>query len=224
VSKIQLHAYALVIVVAIVLAGTKSVKPLTILGPPNTKFEKIPLKFDGWSGVDDKFDEITYKYLPSASLLLRHYEHDNWDAPVDLAIVYGTDLGDFHQPDVCLRGQGFNAISKGKVSIKGADGKPFEATTLLMEYDYGRQVFMYWFTSKHANDKFVGSYKLRILYDRLVKHSVTPSAMVRLSAPVIDSDEENLNELVKFAEAVAPYLSEQFASEGELDGASAANR
>lgn len=214
-SKIQLHAYIVIAILGLALLATKAVKPLALEGRPNTKFQKIPLELKGWVGSDARFDEQTYKLLPTCSLLLRYYEHEDAIAPVELVIVYGTDLGDFHQPEMCLEGQGLRTIEKKKVRIKGDNGS-FDAVSLLMENDYGRKAFIFWFSSKRSTSTFLGDYKVKVFLKRLLDRKSEPSALVRMSTDIYDTEEEATARLIDFADEVTPYLELEFA-EGNLE-------
>ena len=210
-SKIQLNAYILIVMFSFTIWGAKSAKPVMIAQKPRTNFSRIPIQIGDWMGTEAKFDQATYDALKSCSLLLRYYE-GNEGAPIGLAIVYGVDLGDFHQPEFCLEGQGVRSVKKEIVHIRRDDGPQFEAVSLIMESDYNRQAFVYWFSSKGRTAISLGSYKTRMFIDRLRARKIKPSAMIRLSTEVSSTDEEAVDQLVRFAERLSPYLDEEFAT------------
>jgi EpsI family protein len=205
-SRIQIHAWIAVVMLALAVIAVKSAKPLVLEGRPDTDFGRIPLNAAGWSGKSARFDERTYKALPTCSLLIRYYTSDEYYAPVEMAIVYGTDLGDFHQPEVCLEGQGMSIVSKRSVLIRPKGSAPFEAMSLIAQGKQGRQAFVFWFFSAGHTSTLLGDYKVRILADRFLARRVRPSALVRISAQVLDSDEQARVELVRFAGDFTPYL------------------
>lgn len=207
-SKIQLHAYVLAVVLGLALLTVKSSRPLAMEGRVNTDFHRIPMDIDGWVGSDGRFDEQTYRLLPSCSLLVRYYEHPEYPT-VDLAIVYGTDLGDFHQPEVCLEGQGLRIVDKKKVTITTKEGS-FPAVGLITESDAGRRAFVFWFEGSGKASTFLGSYKVKIFIERLRIRKIQPSAMVRLSTEVTDTDQDATDRLVGFVKTVYPYLKLEF--------------
>jgi len=211
--KIQLHACVLTVVLGLALIAAKSGKPLSLTGRPDTTFEAIPMELAGWVGQDMQFAKTTYDLLPTCSLLLRYYEHESVYAPIELAIVYGTDLGDFHQPEMCLEGQGLRSVYKGKVLIRDTDGSSFEGVKLIAESeDYHRHAFVFWFAGSETTSTFLGTYKLKIFMNRLLARKVQPSALVRLSTEVTDSDDEAVEQLVRFAEDFLPYFRKEFAA------------
>lgn len=212
--KLQVHAYIAAVIFGLMLLAAKSGEPLVFEGRPNTEFEKIPLELPGWSGMNSKFDEKTYEQLPTCNLLLRYYDERDSRVPIELAIVYGQELGDFHQPEMCLEGQGLRSVARRKVRIRRSDGTSFEAVGLTMEGEYSRRAFVYWFSTQGVTSTFLGDYKVRLLLNRLTARKVQPSAMVRLAAEVRYTDEEAFDQLVRFAEAIVPNLDEEFAAGG----------
>lgn len=210
-SRFQLHAVILIILCGLTLAATKAVAP-TQKGRVTTDFSAIPLEFAGWTILDNPgFDDETKRLLPSSSLMLRIYEHPDYPESVQFAIVYGTDLGNFHQPEICLEGQGWRGQSKKLVQVKDG-GTSFDAMSLIMTHEMqGRTAFLYWFMSEGATSTSLGNYKTRVLVNRLLLREVHPSAMIRLSTTVAESDEKAVEELIAFAEAVVPFMKEEFA-------------
>ena len=209
-SKVQLNAYTLIVVLGLAIAGANAVKPEGE-GRIVTEFDSIPIDVKDWSGVDLRFSEDTYRLLPSCSLLLRSYDSYEESAAVELAIVYGTNLGDFHQPEQCLEGQGLRSVSKRQVRLRGANGKLFAANSVIMEGEYGRRAFVYWFASKKSTATFLGNYKVKVFRDRLMSREIEPAALVRLSTPAEDGDDIAVKRLIGFGEMMIPYLDKEFA-------------
>lgn len=216
VSGVQLHAYVLVVLLALVTSTTMFSKPLRVEGRSETDFSKMPMELGEWVGRAGRFDEKTYEQLPSCSLLLRFYEHEI-HPNIELAIVYGTDLGDFHQPEICLEGQGLRSVGKDRVQIREGGGTSFEAVELITESDYGRRMFLFWFYSEGVSSTSLGTYKVRVFSERLRTRRVQPSALIRLSTEVLGSDEEAIDRLVRFAEEVVPYIRSEFGTGQQED-------
>lgn len=213
-SKLQLNACIIIVLILAVAACTKVVRPLKAAGRLKTTFQTIPMKFNGWTGEEGKFDPETYRLLPTASLLYRFYLRDYDVSPVALAIVYGSDLGNFHQPEVCLEGQGLQSVSKSIVKVKDGNGGTIDAVSLITQSDseYARYVFLFWFYTDGSASTSLGSYKLRILGQRLMMRNVRPSAMIRLSTPVVTTEQEAIDQLVTFASDIYPHLIKEFES------------
>ncbi len=201
----------MIVLCALTLAGTKAVAP-TKTGRVTTDFSAIPFEFAGWTTLDDPgFDDESKRLLPSSSLMRRFYEHSDYDGAVELAIVYGADLGNFHQPEICLEGQGWRGQSSRMVRIKNTDGSSFDAMSLIMTHEaQGRTAFLYWFMSEGTISTSLGNYKTKVLVNRLMLREVHPSAMIRLSAPAANGDEDATKQLIGFADAALPFLKKEF--------------
>jgi EpsI family protein len=213
-SKIQFHAIIVILCLSLTLVGTHTKKHRSAVVRPVINQEAVPLKFKGWYGIVSDFDEDMKKMLPSCTFMLRYYQHDGSESPVELAVVYGTDLGDFHQPEVCLEGQDWRSLYKKPVRIRDVDGTEFTATEAVMENSFGaRQVFVFWFYSGGVTSTSLGWYKLKMLKDRIITGTTKPSAMIRLSRQVISDDETAASDLERFAEDVMPYLRKAFGYE-----------
>ncbi|HET6456195.1 MAG TPA: EpsI family protein [Armatimonadota bacterium] len=206
--KIQLRAYVLAVILGLTLLMVRSARPLAMEGRPKTDFSRIPMDIDGWSGLNGRFDESTYKGLPSCSLLVRFYQHPDHPT-VDLAVVYGTDLGDFHQPEFCLEGQGLQIVDKHKIMIRTNEGT-FPAVSLITDSDMGRRAFIFWFAGNGSASTFLGNYKVKLFFHRLRFRTIQPSAMIRLSTEVVETDQEASNRLVQFIKLAYPYLRQEF--------------
>ena len=209
-SKVQLHTSIVIVLLLSVTAAVKMAKPLKVEGRPKTDFSGIPMTVGGWAGENGEFDPRTYEMLPSCSLLMRFYQREYDLSPVGLAVIYGTDLGDFHQPEGCLEGQGLRAISKGTVRIKDGKGL-FPAVSVVTEKDYRRQIFVFWFYAEGLSSTSLGQYKVNILLSRLLMRKVQPSALIRFSTVVADSESESEAEgrIVQLANAIFPYVKRE---------------
>lgn len=207
--KTKLHAFILTALFAAAAIASISVKPLTASERVSCDFTHIPASVGGYVGTDEKFSSETYTSLPSASLLLRKYALADNSPAVELAIVYGVDLGDFHQPEICLAGQGLRVLHRGTTTVTDSNGKVFDVVSLVTESDYGQDAFLYWFSSKDSVSTSLGNYKARLLLSRLQRKAISPSAMVRMSVPVHGSPEEALARLAAFAGKISPYVDEE---------------
>jgi EpsI family protein len=107
-------------------------------------FSCIPMKIGNWQGENMPGDYLAKSILTTTSILSRHYTDAEGNA-VDLSIVYGRDLSDFHQPEVCMTGAGWKQKSSRQVVLH-PDGLPsHKATLLTLDNDYQDGVMIYWY-------------------------------------------------------------------------------
>ncbi|HEY3297830.1 MAG TPA: EpsI family protein [Armatimonadota bacterium] len=183
-------------------------------GRVSTDFAAIPMSFDKWEGIQLRFDKRTYEALPTCSLLLRDYITKDEPSMVELAIVYGRDLGDFHQPEYCLEGQGLKAVREFSVTARRGKSGNFDANALIMVDGNGnRWAYMYWFYTRGRTGTQLGSVKVREFVDRLKGRTMEPSAMIRLMTKAVDSDDKAITRLTRFAESSFPYLEKELAGD-----------
>jgi len=214
-SKVQYHAIILALVMILAFVCSKSLKSAGREGRVHTDFDRIPKVFGSWDGVELRFEEKTYEALPTCSLLLRDYVSDKHPSMVELAVVYGTDLGDFHQPEYCLEGQGLKRVKQGAVQMHDSSGKVFTGTSLIMDDGRGgRQAFVYWFYNHGNTGTYLGSVKVGELFYRMFGGKTEPSAMVRLSTDARDGDEKAIERLKVFGGMLFSYLESEFRSSG----------
>lgn len=152
-------------------------------GRPNETFDEIPMSIGDWGGERGSFDENTMNALPSCALFTADYVNSRGEM-VQLSIVYGRDLGDFHQPEYCLEGQGWKTTHKRALTITEEDGTKHRAVELHQSMAHQDQVVLYWFATEGKAATTLGKHKIKVYLDRLLSRQVRPSALVRFIAPV----------------------------------------
>lgn len=163
-------------------------------------FSEIPLSIGKWDGAEGgEFDDKTYRLLPTCSLLSRDYIDDLGNR-VNLSIVYGRELGDFHQPEICMEGVGWKRTGSRQLWLKPKDGKQHKATVITMTNDFQDIVMVYWFYMGGDLAPSMGKEKLRALVQGLVFGKLSTSAMVKFTAPVIVDEESAEESAVRLAE------------------------
>ncbi len=207
-SKVQSRAYFLAIFMA-VFALAIYVTPTIgrTGGRPNQTFEDIPLHVGDWGGERGDFDEVTKAALPSAALFLAEYVNSSGDL-VQLAIIYGQDLGDFHQPEYCLEGQGWRTLEKRHFSLKEKDGFTHTAVEMHQTMSLQDQIVIYWFATEGKATTELGKHKIKVSFDRIFSKKVKPSALIRFIAPVRTDPERASKAARELASEIGPTIRE----------------
>ncbi|MCL6520214.1 MAG: EpsI family protein [Armatimonadetes bacterium] len=208
-SKIQSNVIFLVIFFAILLAAARLVKPFAHEGRVVTSFEGIPKTIGSWTGVDRQFDEEVKKQLPGSSLLWRDYTDRDGNI-VSIAIVYGTALGIFHQPEMCLQGSGWTILDEGDTKIPVNSGTSITAKYFVMENEYvGKSAGVYWFSTRGMTSTFLGTHKTQLYLYRILRRKIEPSALVRFTSMVQSDDATTLKKVKELAGLLFPYVQEE---------------
>ena len=206
--KVQSRAYFLVAFVAIFAAAMNWAPTVGgTTGRPNESFAEIPMEVGEWGGERGSFDENTQNVLPTCALFLAEYVNKKGDL-VQVSIVYGRDLGDFHQPEYCLEGQGWRTTQKRSLQIRESDGFTHPAEELRQRTSYEDQVVLFWFATEGKAVTTLGKHKIRVYVDRLISRQVKPSALVRFIAPVRTDESSASAATLELARQVGPYIRE----------------
>ena len=154
------------------------------------------------TGPDYEVDENVRELLQTSQILMRTYEStEGW--PVYLTIVYaGTTRRSLHFPEVCLVGQGWEIREQYSEPV----GFSFAGKHLVLIKSGRQEAVLYWFKTgnKLTGNYFVNSWHWARNQLRL---GTSTSAMIRLSAPIRNNDEEKVFALLEdFAIQFAPIL------------------
>lgn len=187
--RLQLYAVVLTLTLVgwAVLVGM--VPPMAAGMRVDEDFKAVPMKVGDWTGTDSSFDAETYKMLPTCSLLSREYVNGVTGDRVSLSIVYGRDLGDFHQPEICMEGSGWKRTTSITVWLHPKGAAPHKASVISLTNGYQDIVMVYWFYMGGEVSSSMGREKIRALIEGL-RGGLRPSAMVKFTTPV-SVDEES---------------------------------
>lgn len=172
-------------------------------------FSGVPLKVEGWNGTNMPPKIGDLRILSTASILSRVYENEMGDQAW-VSILFGLDLGDFHQPEVCLKGTGLAVTGSKIVTIrpKGLPAHKAALLTLTHERGEGEGVMLYWFYIAGRSVPVMGGSKVRALWDQMFGEGIKPSAKVMIQMfPIYDRDSaEKL--VIDLAEKLEPSMHE----------------
>ena len=172
---------------------------------PNETFAEIPMDIGEWGGEKGTFDDATRQVLTSCDLFLAEYVNKKGEM-VQLTIVYGRDLGDFHQPEYCLEGQGWRTIGKRLLTIKEVDDFEHQAVELYQRTSFQDQVVIFWFASEGEAATTLGKHKMSVYFDRLLTRRVKPSALIRFIAPIRTDESSTSDAVMQLARILGPYI------------------
>jgi EpsI family protein len=156
-------------------------------------------------GPDTEVSEDVRRTLETSSILGRSYRGPSrW--PIELVIVYaGSTRRSLHFPEVCVVGQGWEIREQTTMPV----GFTFSATRLILVRNKRSEAVLYWYKT---GDQLTGNFfanSWHWAYQQLSKGSAT-SAMIRVSTPIANDDEEAAFQLLEdFAAKLTPILMER---------------
>jgi exosortase D (VPLPA-CTERM-specific) len=183
-----------------------------------TPFAELPLALDGWRGQDLKIDERVLDLLnltdhanrayappPAAAGVTGAFEGQlrQAAAPVFLYVgYYGSQRtgATYHSPKNCLPGGGWQFRSADTV-VGAIPGEPAAAVNrVVIERGFDRQLILYWYQDRGRVVASEYAAKGWLIWDAMTRHR-TDGSLVRISTPVVGSEEEAHRHALEFLRA-----------------------
>lgn len=189
------------------LMSTQSETPL------RQPLDSVPFEIGGWHGWDEHLDGRVRAKLGTADVLMREYS-DASGAPIALYVSYFPQQhngAQSHSPQNCLPGAGWQPVLARRVPYPLGDTGKSSINEIVYEKNGRRQLVLYWFRERErivASEYLV---KLYLVWDALTRKR-TDGALVRISAPIGDSEETVRRRCLDFMRVALPRLEEFFPS------------
>jgi len=193
----------------LVLAGAFSIYLYSkdIKQAETINIKSFPRTVADWSSQDIPLSKDDFILLETDNAFFRKYKNPEGQT-VYLYIVYSrTNHKTTHLPEICYRGNGVLIIEKSRDSIPVSYKRlTIDANRLLLQSGELYQISFYWFK---AGEVFTPNYlkeQLLVAYNALFDKD-KGSALIRISADVIDHDKDKAAREVKgFANVITPQL------------------
>ena len=203
--------FARAVVVAVLCFTTGAVVERAAIREPyvsRATLGEIPLEIDEWRGHDAAPlpDDVVATLGVDDYVNRRYVRHG---VPVSMYIGYSGNQrsGDtIHSPQNCLPGAGWLPVSSGRERIS-LGSSAVEVTRYEIVKGLDRQVVLYWYQGRGRI--IAGDYanKAWLMLDA-ARYGRSNGGLVRLIRPVVTSTDDARTELVSFASALLPRLSE----------------
>jgi EpsI family protein len=166
-------------------------------------FAEFPLSLDGWRGQDLKLDERVLDLLKLTDYVMRAYAPPAGGqsaAPVYLYVgYYGSQRtgATYHSPKNCLPGGGWQFKSTETVTgaLPGAPGTAINR--VVIEKGFDRQLILYWYQDRGRVVASEYAAKGYLIWDATTRNR-TDGALVRITTPVVGSEEEAYRHALDF--------------------------
>jgi hypothetical protein len=214
-SKIQISAIALLCMTVLWVAAMRRIPQPSADARVVDSFTAIPSRVGNWSSVVDSSSiSQRQKELPTASLLNRTYTNGQ-GSQATLSIVYCTSLGDLHQPEYCLGGQGWSAADKASPVIHPKGAEPFASMMSWIQNEATGQesVALYWFNSRLVKDTLLPWFKMKVYWCRIRGVELESVALVRIMVSTTAGDRDLAKKAaVDFGGHISPYIDSMMSS------------
>ena len=189
---------------------------LTIGSPPpgegvalRRPFDSFPDRIGAWQGVREALPPSILDVLRATDYMNRLYIQPG-GAGVWFYVAYydaQRELQIAHPPTICLPAGGWSIVSHGymEVPLPGR-AHPSTVNRVLISKGSDRQIVLYWYQERGRIVTNEYAARLYMLADA-VRTNRTDGALVRISAPVIGSEEATVAVMVDFMKAMYPDLA-----------------
>jgi EpsI family protein len=188
-------------------------------------FAEFPLSLGGWQGQDLPMDEHVLALLKLTDYLMRGYVPPSREvagstafegqlrqaaAPVWLYVgYYGSQRtgATYHSPKNCLPGGGWQFRSAERVRDV-IPGTPHAAINkVVIEKGFDRQMILYWYQDRGRTVADEYAAKVYLIWDAMTRNR-TDGALIRISTPVVGSEDDAYRHAAAFLRLVWPPLRE----------------
>jgi EpsI family protein len=188
--------------------------------PLQQQLQLFPLQVEAWEGMEGRLDEGVIAELNLDDWLLRRYRHPSGDS-IWLYLGFFAHLApkkSHHSPQVCYPAWGWELVQRGVQQVALPEGEPIVVNKLLVQKGLARQLVLYWYQQgeKILPENYSGweVYGGRLAALLSILHRVPRAnhhALVRVSAPVLESVDVTLAQEIAFIQAAFPLLTKHFA-------------
>jgi EpsI family protein len=175
------------------------------------ELKSFPVQMGAWKqeGPDQRFDEQTMSVLRASDYLLRNYRLGNNQWASLYVGYYATqrDGASYHSPLNCLPGSGWSMADPALITIRSPNGKSFVANKYVIANGNTREVMIYWYQGR---GRIIASEYWGKVYTVLdsVRLRRSDAAMVRVTVPIMSSDDDALESAREFAGVTSDELTE----------------
>jgi EpsI family protein len=177
--------------------------------PLRRVFDELPQELAGYRGVDEGLEPDVLKMLGATDVLMRRYTAHGRPPVWVYAGYYASQRTGvvIHSPRQCLPGNGFSIVRADAVTLPVAAGRGVDVNRVLVSKGEDRQLVLYWYQERGrvVASEYWG--KAYLVWDSMTRGR-SDGALVRLSAPVVDSEDATSRQLMEFATELFPVLSE----------------
>ena len=188
---------------------------------PRRPLAELPLALDGWTGRDLPMDQRVLDLLKLTDYSMRAYappaaaggyegQLRQSAAPVWLYVGYYASQrtgATYHSPKNCLPGAGWTF--RTTTSVEGAlpDHPKAAVNRVVIEKGLDRQLILYWYQDRGRTVASEYDAKAYLIWDAMTRNR-TDGALVRVSTPVVGSEEDAYHHALAFLRAAWPPLRE----------------
>jgi EpsI family protein len=173
------------------------------------ELKDFPQTIGAWqrTGNDQILDDETLKVLRASDYLLRDFRKPEGQFANLYVGYYATQRtgATYHSPLNCLPGSGWTLSEPGKATIALPDGTSFVANKYVIKSGDYKSLMIYWYQGRGRNVASEYWGKVYTVLDS-VRLRRSNGAMVRVTVPLVNSEEVAERAAIEFASSAATVL------------------
>lgn len=175
------------------------------------QLDRFPLKLGSWDGRDVTIPPGQLAVLRANAVLMREYSQAS-GPPVTLYVAYfaaqreGTAM---HSPLHCIPGAGWEVARQAVLPISSAALGTIGANKVIFGNGDARMLVVYWYVEQGRSERGELEGAMATLWHAIFERR-SDGCLIRVSAPMVGSEQTTLNELLKFVNQSAPLLINRF--------------
>lgn len=194
-----------VLILACMLTYWARFKPVRVLFTAD--LDSLPKTIGAWKGRDLPIEKSIRDIMNADKLLSRVYVGPNPDYPVTIWIVYRKfGRREFaHRPEMCYPAAGWEITRKRYITLPYG-GREVQAVEVVATRELDTEVIVYWFASGDRTEANFAKQQIIMALDRL-RTQKYGWAFIRLNIPVVDTEQNAINQLRSFLNAASTPLA-----------------
>ncbi len=178
--------------------------------PLRRPFDEFPRELGVYRGIDEGLEPDVLRILGVTDFMMRRYAAPA-RPPVWLYAGYYASQRTgviIHSPKQCLPGNGWSILRSDRVRLDAAAGEGgVGVNRVLVSKGEDRQLVLYWYQERGrvVASEYWG--KAYLVWDSMTRRR-TDGALVRISLPVLASEDAADRQLAEFSRDVVPLLTE----------------
>jgi len=171
----------------------------------------FPVDLGGWKGHDLSIPAAQLAVLRASAVLAREYTRAA-DPPTTLYVAYfatqreGTSM---HSPLHCIPGAGWEVEQQSVLPISSIALGSIRANKVIFANDGNRMLVVYWYMEQGISERSELQGAFATLWHAIFEQR-SDGCLIRVSAPIVESEQKTLNEELTFISESAPLLINQF--------------
>ncbi|MBV8360480.1 MAG: EpsI family protein [Deltaproteobacteria bacterium] len=207
-SLLNVAAAVSMLALAMVLRGNVGFdRPVAL----RQQLDRFPFELDGWRGHDVTIPPGQLAVLRASAVIMRDYSHVSGSS-VNLYVAYfaaqreGTAM---HSLLHCIPGAGWEVARQSVLPISLAALGTIEANEVIFINGNARMLVVYWYMEQGRTERSELEGAMATLRHAVFERR-TDGCLIRVSAPIVQSEEKTLNVVLKFVSQSAPLLLGRF--------------